>query len=211
MKWLINILSDYVRKILSGKASLTRVLSVMLVSSILIQAAIFSCPLPVKASFSMQASLASPNIDTSVNLQWLPVANASYYRIYRDNLIIKYIDMRFDKNYTSYTDIGLTPETTYTYTVKAYDLSYNEIADTHTTITTEKMLPPTGLSSYYNINTGEVTLSWINNSSAAQRTIIRQVNGPEIMTVGSGVSTYRFYISPQEANLNIHLRFSFCM
>ncbi len=56
--------------------------------------------------------------DSRANLSWDEVANASYYKIYRDGAITPIAD-----NVTglSYTDSGLTNGTTYTYQVSAVD------------------------------------------------------------------------------------------
>ncbi|GGH83572.1 chitodextrinase [Pullulanibacillus pueri] len=51
--------------------------------------------------------------DTSVKLAWDAVANADHYEVYRDGTSIG------TRVGTSYSDSGLTAETTYTYQVKA--------------------------------------------------------------------------------------------
>lgn len=127
----------------------------------------------------LYAVAAYPDSDTQVQLEWNPVAGAQKYQILRDDdgaggsgfVPIGTIDPDTVLNATSYTDMGLTPKTEYTYQVKAYleNAMQNEITLTGNTATVEtsEMIKPAGLSSVYNINTKDVTLKWETASEAA--------------------------------------------
>jgi len=154
--------------------------------------------MPVNASFTVTSVPVISNTDTQASIKWSIVPNATYYIIYRDNIIIKQVDIRYEKNYTSYVDTSLNPETTYVYTVKAYDEYFRELDSSSTIVRTAKMLRPYGLSARCNLNTGEVALSWLINSLAADMTIIRKVNGPEIAVVYGNTNTYTFYVPLSE-------------
>ena len=52
---------------------------------------------------------------TSIRVNWNPVSAAAGYYVYRDGSRIKELTS------TSYTDIGLNPETTYSYSVSAFN------------------------------------------------------------------------------------------
>lgn len=71
---------------------------------------------PPAAPTGVQAVAESP---TDVNITWNANPDAFGYYVYRDGTLIA------DVMDTSYLDIGLTPGTTYTYTVRAYDAAGN--------------------------------------------------------------------------------------
>ncbi len=81
---------------------------------------------------------AIPVAPTQINLTWLPSTDDVFlfgYRVYRDGAPIATTTL------TTFSDTGLTPLTTYSYTVDAYD-SYGNISATSTAIaTTTPALP----------------------------------------------------------------------
>ena len=58
------------------------------------------------------------------------------YRLYRDGLLLA------TTTFTSYVDTGLTPSTTYSYTVDAFDYSMNVSSTSLAVATTTLALPP---------------------------------------------------------------------
>lgn len=77
-------------------------------------------------AITFTAVSASPNSDTQVCLSWSTVADAKIYQISRlesgdiTPVIVATIDVDTSLNYNCYNDTGLTPETTYDYTISAY-------------------------------------------------------------------------------------------
>ncbi len=83
---------------------------------------------------------AIPQSSSQIDIYWMASIDNVYvdgYRIYRDGIIIATTTL------TNFSDIGLTPNTTYTYTVDAYDLS-NNISSTSIGVatTTLNITPP---------------------------------------------------------------------
>ena len=67
---------------------------------------------------------------TTITLIWNGVTGADYYDIYRDSTNIG------SSNITTYTDIALTPSTTYTYTVDALNSVNTSPVSSPLTVTT---------------------------------------------------------------------------
>lgn len=90
---------------------------------------------------------ASATTDTAVTLTWLASTDdvgVSGYQIIRDGSVIG------TSAATSYTATGLTPNTTYTFTVKAFDASNNlSAASEPVTITTTEAAPGNTVTIYY--------------------------------------------------------------
>ena len=99
---------------------------------------------------------------SQIDLSW--IANTEpdldHYNIYRDGVFIT------QTNTTSFSDMGLTSETTYTYEVSAVDTSGNEgIKSTPASATTLDITPPpqvTGLTATA-VSGYQIDLSWIAN------------------------------------------------
>lgn len=151
---------------------------------------------------SLSANPAQPHSDTQAVLKWNPVAGAQLYEILRNTggafVPVGTIDPDGVLEPTTYIDLGLTPNTAYTYQLKAYldtskqnavALSYNE-----TTFTTSGLIRPDGMSAVYNINTKNVTLSWETDSEAAAGCVVRVGNesGAIVATAVYGANTITF-------------------
>lgn len=105
--------------------------------------------------------------DTQIRLTWTPSVDAGGvdgYMIYRDG---KFIDST--RTATSYTASGLTPETTYSFTVVARDIAGNLSTQSNIlTTTTNQMVqsvPPPVISTVTigSITQNSATISWITN------------------------------------------------
>lgn len=151
----------------------------------------------VYASLDLKASTANLNSDTQINLSWNSVANASYYKVYRatkvygsdtpeqdeygNDVLISTINVDIEKNYLSFEDTGLLPETGYKYTVSAIKInsSEEEVIQFETkSISTNKMLMPSIVSWNLDLNNNIIKLKWVNNSfSITSTTIYRKVDG----------------------------------
>lgn len=79
---------------------------------------------PTKPSELTATAVSSTRINLSWNVSTDNVGVAGY-KIYRDGSLIKITIFR------TYSDLNLTPSTTYTYTVKAYDAASNESPASH--------------------------------------------------------------------------------
>jgi len=163
------------------KLNIIKVFSVAMI----VFALLFGQNLTAKAGVSLSATVAVPNTDTQVQLNWTPVANATYYIIYRDGYQIKLININNTRDYLSYIDTGLQPNTTYDYTLKVLDNYMDEIDSASASVRTSAMLKPTNLSASYNSNTGKVTIQWTNNSLATVRSVIKRADGSDVATVYS--------------------------
>lgn len=163
------------------------------------------------AAFTIEASPSNTHPDTQVNLKWDSYPGALIYTLYRAEgassaELIKTIDIDAERNYLSYTDngtsgAGLKPETTYNYTIHAYsDQSMqNEIAGAAATVSTLQMLKPTITSAVFDINSRSVTVTWINNSTAAAGSTVKTIGGISMSTV-AGTGTTCTFTDPSIAN-----------
>ncbi len=149
------------------------------------------------ADFSVRAAVSAANPDTEINLNWDLVNGGIYYKIFRnsgeEDLLIKTIDINSDRYFTSYSDkgtdeAGLVPETSYTYTVKAYSDQEmtNELASASTAVTTDRMLKPSNIAARFNINTNQVTVTWRNNSKALTESSIKRIGGTGNLVLVAG-------------------------
>ncbi|MHA1973179.1 MAG: fibronectin type III domain-containing protein, partial [Candidatus Hodarchaeales archaeon] len=106
---------------------------------------------------------ASAASSSQIDLVWNANSESDldYYNIYRDGVLIA------TATSTSYSDTGLTSETTYTYQVSAVDLSGNEgLKSTTVSATTFDVTPPalvTGLTASA-ISASQIDLTWNANS-----------------------------------------------
>lgn len=154
-----------------------------------------------QGTFTCISTLSVSNPDTQIDLNWPQgYANAMYYDIYRTEVDIgesnkiKTINVNIDKNYLSFTDTGLKPETAYSYTIKALDANMNLLASAPAnTVTTGMMLEPEVLTTNYNINSKAVTLTWINRSQATRYiNIIRKSDNTPIAVLSNAATTCTF-------------------
>lgn len=111
--------------------------------------------------------------DTRINVNWSAVKNAVRYDIFRATgsgtaSLIKSVLSDFVVGSGYYQDSGLSPETVYNYTIKAYN-SQNTIIETSATIAaaTVRMTAPEVKSAYYNLIDKTYTVSWTKVSEAA--------------------------------------------
>ncbi|HOM01569.1 MAG TPA: fibronectin type III domain-containing protein [Acetivibrio sp.] len=147
------------------------------------------------ADFNLNAAPADFNSDTQINLNWTSVTNAVYYSIARNDAHITNIDVDIARNYLSFQDTGLKPQTSYNYTVTAVAPDGKAIKSANSTVTTLQMKAPSIVSSYLDINTNEVTLTWVNNSLATDATIVEKSGYGQIAEV-SGKNTSVSFVDP---------------
>lgn len=141
---------------------------------------------------NLTAQPAVPNTDTQVRLSWTSAPGAASYAVFRDGgtTPVKKTTIN-DQNYLNCidgdADAPLIPETTYSYIVKAY----SDIAGTNiiagqdsaaVPVRTTKMIKPSIIYYYFDIATREVYLSWLDNSFAANGSIVRRVDNGNVMT-----------------------------
>lgn len=177
----------------------------MLVFAILITSSL-SVHIPVRAAMTLTAQPYAPNTDTQLRLRWSPVPATAVYAVYRDAeaVPVGVIDVESTLDALSYIDTGLTPGTSYTYEVRAFsDPEMNNLIDSVTVpnaaqpvVATTAMIPPSGLSSVYNINTGEITVTWQSASLAAAQTSIVDASGNNILGTVSAPQTSCTFLDP---------------
>jgi len=98
---------------------------------------------------------------TSLSLSWTDNAtNETGYRIYQDNSLIG----NLATNSTSFNVNGLTPNTTYTFRVAAYNTGGESSAQISATTLSPAPAAPTGLAAS-NITQTSLTLSWTDNAT----------------------------------------------
>ena len=129
-----------------------------------------------KAAFSLNINTSVSHSDTQINLNWSSVSNSVYYKVARDNNVIKVINVDTEKNFLSFSDTGLVPETTYNYTVTAVNSDGAVIQTASKSAATTQMKAPSIASYYVDLNKKSVTLNWINNSKAVQETSVIKLN-----------------------------------
>jgi len=105
------------------------------------------------------------------------------------------IDIDLVRNYLSFQDTGLVPQTSYSYTVTAVDSNGRSIKSASSTVSTLQMKAPSIVSSCLDINTNEITLTWTNNSLAVNGTIVNKSGEGQIAEV-SGKNTSVTFVDP---------------
>ncbi len=133
----------------------------------------------VKATFVLNSDNAIVNSDTQINLNWTSVANSVYYTVSRDDTVLKIINVNTERDFLSYSDTDLSPETTYKYAVTAVNPDGNIIHTVNKSATTTKMNPASIETYYVDLNKKAVTLTWINNSKAVRKTSILKLDEGE--------------------------------
>jgi hypothetical protein len=144
-----------------------------------------------KVSFDLTATNAVANPDTQINLNWTSVADSVYYKISRDNVVIKKIDVDTERNYLSYVDTGRLPETTYNYKVDAVNSKGEVVQTVSRSVVTASMKAPSIVSSCIDLNNKYVTLTWVNNSLAVDNTSVIKIGEGIIAsssTVGNSIT-----------------------
>ncbi len=156
------------------------------------------------ASFILTANPSNTHPDTQINLSWDSYPGALTYTLYRSEgtapaVLIKTISIDTDKNYLSYMDngpanSGLTPETVYTYTVRAYSdtAMQNETANDEASVSTLQMLKPSITSAIFDINRRDITITWSNNSAATSASTIKSAGGSSLASADSTGTTCAF-------------------
>jgi chitodextrinase len=166
---------------------------------------------PDATSPSTPTSLQATIISTSqIDLSW----NASTdnvgvtgYRMYRDGIQVA------DVSSTTYQDMGLSPSTTYTYTVSAYDSAGNESGQSSTTSATTLSLPvnnPPVLSSIGNksVNEGQ-TLSFTISATDIDGDTLNYTAGSLPLEASFSESTMIFTWTPTYDQAGIYSNISF--
>jgi len=166
---------DIIKKLLSG----------FLLTFLLTTAIFIFVSQGAYASMSLTAFAANPDTDTTVRLDWSSVPDTRIYRLSRSggsgaDTVID-IDVNTSLNPLTLTDTGLQPETTYTYTIRAFSGDQPSILLDEKTavVTTTKIIRPYNIRAVYDINARSVQLTWKSSKLAAGSTIIRNQNGME--------------------------------
>jgi len=110
---------------------------------------------------NVNATAASP---TQINLTWSAVAVAEVYKIYRDGTLLKSVS----KTVTTLADTGLTPNTSYCYSVTATDSAGNESDKSGQVCVTTSGTPPpvpTGLTATAFSDT-QINLTWVSGGGS---------------------------------------------
>lgn len=153
---------------------------------------IFGTVITVRAALSLDASPGLLNSDTQINLSWTSVANAVYYGVARDGVLIANIDVDIERNYLRFEDTDLLPQTSYNYTVTAVDPNGNSIETAARSASTSQMKSPSIVSSKLDINNKEVTLTWVNNSLATRSTAVNRVGFGEVAVLDNDGTSISF-------------------
>lgn len=167
-------------------------------------AIILAARINLYAAFTITAAPSNSHPDTQVNLAWDSYPGALMYKIFRDDgaspaVLIKTVNVNTERDYLSYVDIGtpgagLTPQTSYNYSVRAYsdEAMQNEVGNAGTTVSTSVMPRPAIVSAVFDINSRAVTLNWTNNSLAAAGSTVKNAGGTVMATVATTASACTF-------------------
>jgi len=136
------------------------------------------------AAMDLTAFKDIPNTDTQVRLDWSSVPGTTIYQLTRNEgtgpaVTVATIDVNSQLNPLTFTDTGLSADTTYSYTVKAYsDIGLTNILDQKTApVTTDGIITPYGVDAVFDINAREVLLTWSSSLLATGSIINRTENG----------------------------------
>ena len=99
--------------------------------------AMVAAGITVKAAFTLKTDNAIAHSDTQVNLSWTSVANSVYYKVLRDNVLLTSINVDTERNFLSYADTDLLPQTTYNYKVTAVHSDGDVIQTANSSATTK--------------------------------------------------------------------------
>ena len=160
----------------------------------------------VKAAFVLNSDNAIANSDTQINLNWTSVANSVYYKVSRDDTVLKIVNVNTERNFLSYSDTELLPQTTYNYTVTAVDSDGKVIKTVNKSASTTKMPPPSIATYYVDLNKKSVTLTWINNSKAVRNTSVIKSDEVVIANLANDGTSITFIESSLEENQEVSYR-----
>src|SRR5574343_443520 len=133
---------------------------------------------------------------TSLTVTWTDTAtNATRFYIYRSTDDVTYTEVTYvDSGLGTYTDTGLTDDTTYYYKVRAWNTggysSYTAAANGATSLDLD---PPTDLVAEA-VSSTQIKLTWTDNAPSADYHCIERKSGgsaySEVGTVATGTATY---------------------
>lgn len=157
-------------------------LKILFISIILIAVIILFQGVFASGFTSFTAYPLSPDTDSKVRLDWSNVAGADVYKLYRDGVLIKSIDTNTVQDPLTYIDdnegIGLSPNTTYTYSINAVsEDGFTILASEQAVAATSEIIRPYNVRAYYNINSKRVLLSWNSSIHATGSIISRTEDG----------------------------------
>ena len=121
---------------------------------------------------------------TAVNLIWQASTDSygvvSGYNIYRNGVLSA------SSSTTSYSDTGLSPATTYTYTVSAYDAFGSTSAQSTSAKAVTPPSAPTGLTA--SPSDAQVALTWNASTGAVSYNVLRLVSGGTWIKIVTGLT-----------------------
>lgn len=147
------------------------------------------------AAISLAAVQAAPDTDTQIKLDWSSVPDAQAYRLWRrtgsgSDVIVITKNVLDTLDSLSHIDTGLYPDTSYTYTIRAFsDSDCTVLLEEKTaSIKTDPMITPYNVRAEFDINTREVTLAW-DVSKYADRCIITRYDSDGYTTLLADTTT----------------------
>lgn len=156
-----------------------------------------------KAAFILTPTNAVANSDTQINLNWTSVQDSVYYKISRDDVVIKKIDVETERYYLSYADNELSPQTTYNYKITAVNSKGEALQTVSGSAATTQMKAPSIASSYIDLNTKSVTLTWVNNSLATNSTSVIKIDEGDIASLNTDGNSITFVDSSLTAGTEV--------
>jgi subtilisin family serine protease len=153
---------------------------------------------PIAAPSAPVLNVPSVISSSQINLTWSNVTTETGYRIYRSSGGSSFTQVgSVGADVTSYSNTGLSPSTTYTYLVRAYN-SGGESGDSNqrsaTTLASSVVLNPPGSLAVTALSRSQIRLNWSDTSTGEQGfKIERSTNGTtftQIATVGANATTY---------------------
>lgn len=139
--------------------------------------------------------------DTQIRLNWTAAPGAVAYAIFRDGNMdspVKTTDIN-QISYLECIDDYLTPNTSYSYVVRAYsDYGMTGILQQSSAVSakTTPMVKPIITHYEYNIATGAVLLTWQNTSNAARGSIIRRTDNHKVIVQIDARDTQAVFYDP---------------
>lgn len=156
-----------------------------------------------RAAFTLNINNAIAHSDTQINLNWTSVADSVYYKVSRDNTVLKSINVDSEISFLSYSDTELLPQTTYNYTVTAVNSDGTVIQTVDSAATTTQMKSPSIATHHVDLNKKLVTLTWVNNSKAVRNTSVIKLNEGIIANLDNDGTSITFIDSTLEANKKV--------
>ncbi len=155
-------------------------------------AALMTVCITAKAAFTLSITNSIAHSDTQINLNWSSVTDSVYYKVSRDNVLIASIDVDKERNFLSYQDTDLIPQTTYSYKITAVNSKGTAIQTVNGSAATAQMKAPSIASSFIDLNNNSVTLTWANNSNAVKSTIVTKLGEGVIATLNNDGTAITF-------------------